>query len=70
MFPPRTDREIAPGASPLDAMHKMNEADSGRLVVVDGGKMVGFITRTGVGRIVLMKVQLEGDAKLSEGGET
>ena len=38
MFPLGPDREIAPGASALDAMHKMNEADSGRLVVVDGGK--------------------------------
>jgi CBS domain-containing protein len=70
MFPLGPDRKIAPGASALDAMHQMNEADSGRLVVVDGGKMVGFITRTGVGRIVLMKAQLEGNAKFSEGGET
>jgi hypothetical protein len=44
-------------------MHKMNEADSRRLVVFDGGKMVGFITHTGVGHIVPLKVQLEGDAK-------
>ena len=62
--------EIAPGASTLDAMHKMNEANSGRLVVVDGGKMVGFITRTGVARIVQMKAQLGSDANVPEGRET
>jgi hypothetical protein len=30
--------------------------------------MVGFITHSRVGRIVLMKAQLEGNAKFSEGG--
>jgi CBS domain-containing protein len=34
--------EIAPEASALDAIHRMNEANSGRLVVIDGGKMVGL----------------------------
>ena len=44
--------EIGPQASAIDAIHKMNEANSGRLVVVDAGKLVGLITRTGVARIV------------------
>ena len=51
-------------------MHQMNEANSGRLVVIDGGKMVGFITRTGVARIIQIKAQLGGDANVLEGGET
>jgi hypothetical protein len=32
--------------------------------------MVGFITRTGVARIVQMKAQLGGDANVPEGRET
>ncbi len=70
MLPLRPGLEIAPGASTLDALHKMNEADSGRLVVIDGGKMVGFITRTGVARIVQMKAQLGGKANVPKDRET
>jgi len=63
--------EIAPQATALEAMHKMNEANSGRLVVLNGGKMVGFITRTGVARIIQMKQQLGGaHANVPEGTET
>jgi Zn-dependent protease/predicted transcriptional regulator len=70
MLPLAPGLAIAPGASALDALHKMNEANSGRLVVLDGGKMVGFITRSGVARIVQMKAQLGGDANVPEGRET
>ncbi len=70
MLPLGPGLEIAPGASALDAMHQMNEANSGRLVVIDGDKMVGFITRTGVARIIQIKAQLGGDANVPEGGET
>lgn len=69
MLPLGPDLEIVPGASALDAMHQMNEANSRRLVVVDGGKMVGLIIRTGVARIVQMKAQLAGDTNVPEGGE-
>ena len=44
MLPLGPGFEIAPEASALDAIHRMNEANSGRLIVIDGGKMVGFIT--------------------------
>ena len=50
--------EIGPQASAIDAIRKMNEANSGRLVVVDAGKLMGLITRTGVVRIVQTKAQL------------
>lgn len=50
--------EIRPQAGAIDAMRKMNEANSGRLVVVDEGKLVGLITRTGLARIVQAKAQL------------
>ena len=62
--------EIAPQATALEAMHKMNEANSGRLVVLDGGKMAGFITRTGVARIIQMKQQLGAHANVPESRET
>lgn len=64
------DFEIPPQASALDALRKMNEADSGRLIVVDGGRMVGLITRTGLARMVQMKSQLAPDARLPEGKGT
>jgi Zn-dependent protease/predicted transcriptional regulator len=50
--------EIAADASAIEAMHKMNEANSGRLVVTDQGRLVGLITRTGVARFVQIKTQL------------
>ncbi len=43
---------------------------SGRLIVVDGGRMVGLITRTGIARMVQMKSQLAPDARLPEKKET
>ncbi len=61
--------EIAPQATALAAMHKMNEVNSGRLVVVDGGKMAGFITRTGVARIIQMKQQLGAQVNVAEDNE-
>jgi Zn-dependent protease/predicted transcriptional regulator len=51
--------EIGPQRSAIDAIRKMNAANSGRLVVLDAGKLVGLITRTGVARIVQTKAQLE-----------
>jgi len=64
------DFEISPQAGVLDALHKMDEADSGRLIVVDEGRMVGLITRTGIARMVQMKSQLAPDARLPEKRET
>ena len=42
----------------MDALRKMNAANSARLVVVDGGKLTGLITRTGIMRFVQMKEEL------------
>ena len=52
--------EIAPQVNAMDAVRKMNEADSGRLVVVEDGKLVGLITRSGVMRFIQIRAQLEG----------
>jgi predicted transcriptional regulator len=54
--------EIAPGAGVSDAIRQMVAADIGRLLVVDHGKLVGLITRTGVTRYVHTKTQLSAPA--------
>lgn len=51
--------EIEPRASAIEAIHRMNEANSSRLIVVDRGQLAGLITRSGVTRFVQMKAQLE-----------
>jgi predicted transcriptional regulator len=50
---------IDPRASALEALRKMSEVDSGRLMVVDQGKFVGLITRGGLARFVQMKTLLD-----------
>ena len=46
-------------ASAMDAIRKMNAANIGRLLVMDGDRLSGLITRTGVMRFMEMKAQLE-----------
>jgi Zn-dependent protease len=55
--------EIAPGASVMDAIRQMGRENAGRLLVVDQGKLVGLITRTGVTRYVHSKTQLSAPAR-------
>jgi Zn-dependent protease/predicted transcriptional regulator len=50
---------IPAGASVSDALRKMVEAESGRLLVTDGGRIVGLITRTGITRFIQLKTELE-----------
>jgi Zn-dependent protease/predicted transcriptional regulator len=50
--------EIDASASALAAMHQMNDASSGRLIVLDNGRFVGLITLSGITRFVQMKTQL------------
>jgi Zn-dependent protease/CBS domain-containing protein len=50
--------EINPSATALAALNQMNDASSGRLVVLDEGKFVGLITLSGITRFVQMKTQL------------
>jgi Zn-dependent protease/predicted transcriptional regulator len=54
--------EIAPGAGVIDAIRQMAVANIGRLLVIDQGKLVGLITRTGVTRYVHTKTQLSAPA--------
>jgi Zn-dependent protease/predicted transcriptional regulator len=67
MLPIGSGLEISSQASALEAMHKMNESNSGRLIAIENGRMAGLITRTGVARIVNMKEQLGPSAELSQG---
>ncbi|HYB89815.1 MAG TPA: CBS domain-containing protein, partial [Candidatus Binataceae bacterium] len=53
--------EIEPEASAIGAIHKMNEANSRRLLVIDGGKLVGIITLTGLTRFVQIKRELSAE---------
>jgi CBS domain-containing protein len=53
---------IAPRASVAEALRRMVDADTGRLVVIENGHMLGLITRTGVTRYVRAKTELEQEA--------
>ncbi|MGO9450960.1 MAG: M50 family metallopeptidase [Candidatus Binataceae bacterium] len=50
---------ITPQVTAMDAVHKMNEATSGRLVVIDNDKLVGLITQSAVMRFMQIRAQLE-----------
>lgn len=53
---------IAPNASAIDALRKMDESDSGRLLVIENGRLVGFLTRSGIARFTKLRMALA-DAK-------
>jgi Zn-dependent protease/CBS domain-containing protein len=59
MLPAGPAVEVAADAPLGDALRRMAAADIGRLLVVDGGRIVGMITRTGVTRYVELKTRLE-----------
>lgn len=52
-------RTLSPDALVVDALHDMGHHKVGRLVVVEGGKVVGILTRTDV-----LKVYLRSDEEL------
>lgn len=60
MRPLAPTMEISPDASAAEAMHRMNDAGSGRLVVIEQGKLTGLVTRTGLFRLVQLRTQLAG----------
>ncbi|MFQ5665451.1 MAG: site-2 protease family protein [Candidatus Binatia bacterium] len=51
--------KIAASASVSDALRRMVLSDSGRLLVTDGGQVVGLITRSGITRFMQVKTELE-----------
>lgn len=50
---------IHPDAVLLDALRKMNENETGRLLVMDGGRLAGFLTRSGIARFTQLRMALE-----------
>jgi predicted transcriptional regulator len=54
-------RQLAATASAADALRRMAEVDCGRLLVTDGGRVIGLITRTGIVNVVQIKAELEGE---------
>jgi len=59
MTPVSANVTVAPNATISDAMHRMAEADAGRLLVLDGDHLNGLITRSQIARFVQMKSQLD-----------
>jgi predicted transcriptional regulator len=64
MRPADASVRVAATASAADALRRMAEADSGRLLVTDGGRVIGLITRTGITNVVQIKAELEGETAL------
>jgi Zn-dependent protease/predicted transcriptional regulator len=62
MVPIGPNITISPDASISDALHQMAEADAGRLLVMDGDRLVGLITRSTIARFVQIRAQLTGPA--------
>ena len=61
MQPADASVRVAADASAADALRRMGEADSGRLLVTEGGRVIGLITRAGITNFVRIKVELEGE---------
>jgi Zn-dependent protease/CBS domain-containing protein len=59
MEPLNDDLLISPQVSLTEALSKMGQTEAGRLVVMQGGKMVGLISKTGLLRYLEMKRILE-----------
>jgi Zn-dependent protease/CBS domain-containing protein len=48
------------------ALHQMAEADAGRLVVMEDGHLAGLITRSGIARLVQLRMRLGGGSQPAE----
>ena len=59
MLPLDARMTISPTATISEAMHRMAEADLSRLLVLDGERLSGLITRSQIGRYVQLRAQLE-----------
>jgi Zn-dependent protease/predicted transcriptional regulator len=59
MLPMDSNLSVDPKASLVDALQKMMQMDMGRLIVLDGDKMIGMITKTGLVRFLEIRRILE-----------
>ena len=62
MVPIARNITISPDASISDALHQMAEADTGRLLVMEGDRLLGLITRSAIARFVQIRTQLSAPA--------
>jgi Zn-dependent protease/CBS domain-containing protein len=51
---------VAPGADAVEALGRMQRSGSGRLLVAEGGRLVGIITLKDLLRFLSLKIELEG----------
>lgn len=65
MVPLESKLRISADAPVSAAMHQMADADTGRLLVMEGDRMLGLITRSAIARFVQVKMQLSSGGKVS-----
>jgi CBS domain-containing protein len=65
MVPLESKLRISADAPVSAAMHQMADADAGRLLVMEGDRMLGLITRSAIARFVQVKMQLTSGEKVS-----
>jgi predicted transcriptional regulator len=59
MRPADGPMSVPAGASAADALRRMGENDTGRLLVTEDGRVVGMITRTGITRFIQVRTELD-----------
>jgi len=52
---------ISARAPLAEALQRMTDADTGRLLVTDGARVVGLVTRTGITRYIQLKADMQGE---------
>jgi Zn-dependent protease/predicted transcriptional regulator len=63
MQPAGSGFRIAASAPIADALKRMVDSDNGRLLVTDGDRIVGLVTRTGITRFIQIRSELAGEAQ-------
>jgi Zn-dependent protease/predicted transcriptional regulator len=61
MQPAEAGVRVAASAPIADALRRMVDSENGRLLVTDGEKIVGLVTRTGITRFIQMRSELAGE---------
>jgi Zn-dependent protease/CBS domain-containing protein len=56
---------ISTNATVAEALHRMAEVNAGRLLVIDGDRLAGIITRSGIARVVQMQMVLVNQAPVA-----
>ena len=59
------DNTVAPDADALKVMRHMNQTGNSRLLVADGGKLLGIVSLKDMMNYLFLKLEFEGDEKLN-----